>query len=48
MIAGWLAGGKSELRRAGWFVMRTGGDPKESATENIPPAFLAGKGEKVR
>ena len=40
MIAGRLqsAGGKSELRRAGWSLTATGGDPKESATENIPPA----------
>ncbi len=35
------AGGKSELRRAGWFVTRTGGDPEESATENIPPGRKA-------
>jgi len=33
------AGGKSELHRAGWSLTATGGDPKESATENIPPAF---------
>jgi len=31
------AGGKSGLRRAGWSLTATGGDPKESATENIPP-----------
>ena len=38
-------GGKSELRRAGWFVIRTVPEVckaefgnKESATENIPPA----------
>jgi hypothetical protein len=39
MIAGPLVrtGGKSELRRAGWSLTATGGDPKESATENIPP-----------
>ena len=39
MIAGRLqsAGGKSELRRAGWSLTATGGDPRESATENIPP-----------
>ncbi len=30
-------GGKSELHRAGWSLTATGGDPKESATENIPP-----------
>jgi hypothetical protein len=44
-------GGKSELQRAGWSVIRTapremdayftGG--KESATENIPPAPLSGE-----
>jgi hypothetical protein len=33
-------GGKSELRRAGWSLTATGGDPKESATENIPPYSL--------
>jgi len=35
MIAGEcrFAGGKSELRRAGWSLTATGGDPKESATE---------------
>jgi hypothetical protein len=40
MIAGpdIRAGGKSELHRAGWSLTATGGDPKESATENIPPA----------
>jgi hypothetical protein len=39
MIAGsgCRAGGKSELHRAGWSLTATGGDPKESATENIPP-----------
>ncbi len=39
MIAGpvFRAGGKSELHRAGWSLTATGGDPKESATENIPP-----------
>jgi hypothetical protein len=49
-------GGKSELHRAGWSVIRTvpffkKGRDKESATENIPPAkasVLVGKGEKVR
>ena len=30
-------GGKSELRRAGWSLTATGGDPEESATEKIPP-----------
>ena len=29
--------GKSELPRAEWSLTATGGDPKESATENIPP-----------
>jgi hypothetical protein len=44
-------GGKSELQRAGWSLTATGGDPKESATENIPPApgnRGQGKGEKAR
>ena len=43
-------GGKSELHRAGWFVTRTGGNLKESATENIPPDLCLqreGKGEKA-
>jgi len=52
MIAGpgFRIGGKSELRRAGWSLTATGGNPKESATEKIPP-FLekrGGKGEKAR
>jgi len=43
------AGGKSELHRAGWSLTATGGDPKESATENIPPRAQAmGKGEMAR
>jgi len=43
------AGGKSGLRRAGWSLTATGGDPRESATENIPPGASAlGKGEKAR
>jgi hypothetical protein len=39
MIAGpgFRIGGKSELHRAGWSLTATGGDPKESATEKIPP-----------
>jgi hypothetical protein len=41
-------GGKSELRRAGWSLTATGGDPKESATENIPPLPTGGKGEMAR
>ncbi len=44
---GYRIGGKSELRRAGWSLTATGGDPKESATENVPPVS-AGKGEKAR
>ncbi len=36
------AGGKSGLHRAGWSLTATGGDPRESATENIPPRVLAG------
>jgi len=49
-----MAGGKSELHRAGWSLTATGGDPRESATENIPPPemmampILWGKGEKAR
>ncbi len=44
MIAGRgsSAGGKSELHRAGWSLTATGGDPRESATENIPPYRMAG------
>ena len=44
MIAGpgCRIGGKSELHRAGWSLTATGGDPKESATEKIPP--LRGEG----
>ena len=42
------AGGKSGLHRARWFVTRTGGNPRESATENRPPRWKRGKGEKVR
>ncbi len=34
-----VPGGKSGLHRAGWSVTRTGGDPRESATENKPPDF---------
>jgi len=45
-------GGKSGLRRAGCWLTASGGDPKESATENRPPMepgspALTGKGEKV-
>ena len=50
MIAGqltWLAGGKSELRRAWCWVTPSEGDLKESATENKPPE-QSGKGETVR
>jgi len=42
------ARGKSEHCRAGCFVTRSPGDRQESATENIPPRFDRGKGEKVR
>ncbi len=48
MIAGFIARGKSGLRRARWFVTRTGGDPEESATENIPPRLDRGKVEMAR
>jgi len=41
-------GGKSELHRAGWSLTATGGDPKESATEKIPPLLERGKGEMAR
>ena len=50
--------GKSGLHRAGCWITSSGGDPKESATENKPPggreerqcrgAFFLGKGETVR
>ena len=39
--------GKSGLRRARCLLTGGGSDPMESATENIPPAFV-GKGEMVR
>ncbi len=41
MIAGsvFRAAGNSELRRAGCSLTATGGDPKESATENSPPVI---------
>jgi len=42
------AGGKSGLHRARWSLTATGGDPRESATENIPPRVSRGKGEKAR
>ncbi len=45
-------GGKSELHRAGCWLTASGGDPKDSATENKPPlvslAEPRGKGETVR
>ena len=41
-------GGKSGLHRAGCQVTPGRREPTESATENIPPAGTAGKGEKVR
>ena len=42
MIAGQinLSGGKSGLHRAEWSVTQTGGDSRESATENIPPGIV--------
>ena len=45
-------GGKSELRRARWWVTPTGRKARESATENRPPMAPVrrgtGKGETVR
>ena len=32
-------GGKSELGRARWSLTATRSDPRDSATENIPPAL---------
>ncbi len=46
MIAARRRRGKSGLRRARWWVTPTRGDPRDSATENRPPA-QAGKGETV-
>jgi len=46
-----VGGGKSGLRRTGWFLTGTGGNPRESATERRPPSFASakeGKGERVR
>jgi hypothetical protein len=43
--------GTSGLYRAGWWVTPTRGDPRDSATENRPPAPTrvgTGKGETVR
>jgi len=40
--------GKSELHRAGRWVTPRGGDPTDSATENIPPLCNRGKGEMAR
>jgi len=47
------AGGKSELKRARWWLTATEGDLRESATEKTPPmaaglAGSTGKGEMVR
>ena len=44
--------GKSGLRRAGWWITSTRGNPQASATENRPPAVpraavTAGQGEKA-
>jgi len=45
-----VSGGKSEHHRAGWSLTATGGDPRESATENIPPptALLSLLGVRVK
>ena len=56
MIAGGsnVAGGKSELHRAGCQPTAGGGDPEESATEKQTAVLVVrkgdarGKGEKVR
>ena len=42
-------GGKSGHQRAGRSLTATGGDPRDRATENIPPfeGSSEGKGEKV-
>ncbi len=59
LVKAWMGGGKSELHRAGWSVIRTVPGPartgdKESATERIPPcgigvtAIPQGKGERAR
>jgi len=51
MIAARLSkagGGKSGLRRAGWFLTGTGGDPRESATERRPPAVAAAMRVRVK
>jgi len=53
IAAGSLLRGKSELHRIQCSVTRSGSNPKESATENIPPCdvifpFISqGKGEKA-
>jgi len=43
-------GGKSEQGRARWWLTATGGNPRESATENTQPMAPrgSGKGEMVR
>ena len=41
-------GGKSGLHRAGCSVTRSPGDGKESATENIPPHWIASLSDWVR
>ena len=46
--AGETRRGKSGLRRAGWLLTATRGDPRDSATENRPPGGASrGKGETV-
>ena len=44
----WARGrGKSEQGRARWWLTATGGDPRDSATENTPPMAPLG-GDQVR
>src|SRR5690606_2611722 len=42
-----LRGGKSGHQRAGWSLTGTGGNPKESATENTP-SHTASSGNGIR
>ena len=41
-------GGKSGLRRARWSLTATRGDPRESATETIPPSARRVRVKRVR
>src|SRR5690606_35922923 len=41
-------GGKSELGRARWWLTATRREPRESATENIPPASRTVWSRRVR